>query len=456
MWHERIATVCLLVMESLVWFVLAAVMAGGAGGAGPAYITVLLAVLGGFWLARGLQRFDLQPKTLAMIGGVLSLIALTVLLNLQYNPGGSPLSLGWLTGFVAAPDEYLRPRWPATWGVLFVAAAWARAVQVAHQELRYRLALGSFSVGLGVIVVTLLLGQASRVEDAINNAALPFFIAGLLTLALVHLHRAGPRAAEIVRGPWLPVMIGTIVGLVVVSAAIGLFPLDLLNRLLAPLGVLALLILDVVILLIALPIGWLVGQLLKLIYGPDGPTPPEPNRLASETAERFQQGDPPAVIAFFLLVFKLLFLLLLAALVAYVVYRVFRRLRRPASAEVEVRESVYREGGLSEDLGALTRGLLGRFRRADTAREPALPPPILRLRRLYLRVLDDAAARGTARPPAATPHEFAPELARTFGTPAPARLSDRFAAARYGRVEPSADELRALERELGELRRTQP
>ncbi|MGH2583443.1 MAG: hypothetical protein ACRDJE_00850, partial [Dehalococcoidia bacterium] len=122
------ATLSFLVMESLIWYAAAQFLAGGAGGRGPAYVTVLLATLGGFGLARALQRFDLSSLPLVLIGGVATIVPLVVLLNLQYNAGGNPLSFDWLAGVVDSPDTYLQTRWPQTWGVVIVSAAWLRSV----------------------------------------------------------------------------------------------------------------------------------------------------------------------------------------------------------------------------------------------------------------------------------------------------------------------------------------
>jgi hypothetical protein len=452
MWRERMAILSFLVMESLIWFVLANVLAGGSGGIGPSYVTLVAATLGGFVLTRALQRFELETRTLVALGSGVSVLALLMLLNIQYNPGGSPVSLSWLAGFIESPDGYLASRWPQTWGVIVVAAAWFRAVQVAQQDFTYSLVLGSFSIGLSLVVLVLLLGQASRVGQAVNMAALPFFVCGLFALALTQLRRAAQPDADFLRGPWLPVLLGTIVGLALVSIAIGAFPLDALNHLLAPVGMLALRVLDLIILAIALPIGWLLTQIITRLLGREGFEWPRPNQAATDAAERVQQqGDQNVIAAFFLLVFKFLFVLALAAVLAYVIYRVFRRLRRPVRGAEEVRESVYREGSLGSDLAALFRGMLGRLNRGDSAREPALPAGILRLRRLYLRVLNDAAARGATRPLPATPHEFTPVLIGALNSSVPERLSERFADGRYGRIEPSREDLAALERAVEKM-----
>ena len=455
MTRDRAAMLSFLLMESLVLFVVASLLAAGAGGGGPNVLTVLIATFAGFGLARVLRRVDVTPAALAIAGAVVTVLVLTVLLNIQYNPGGNPLSFGWLAGFADAPDRYLETRWPQTWGVIVVGAAWLRAAVVAQQEFGYRNVLLSFSVGLMIFVFALIFGQGSRLHDQINYSALPFFLAGLFALALLQLRRADEPDAALTSGPWLGIVLGTVGSLALASAVLGFFPINLFYRLLRPVGIVLLRAIDLLIFAIALPIGWLVSLIVVRIFGRTMEWPVQQD-TASRAAEETQQvGERNVLLGFLLVIFKFLFVIAVLALIAYVVYRAFLHLRRPRErAEEVVRESVEGEGSLGEDLNALWRGLLGRFNRPrGPLREPDLPEGGRRVRRLYLELLDDAESRGVVRPPPATPHDFAPRLAGAYASPAPERLSDRFATARYGRVEPTREEVAALERDVGEAKR---
>lgn len=450
MWRARAAVFAYLAMESLIWFVLAAVCAAGAGGSGPWYPTLLLAMLAGYGLVRGLLKFDADPRVLVLAGCVLTLTGLQLLLRIQESPGGNPLSLVWLSRLVADPEGYLATRWPEGWGVFFTAVGWLRAAFLAQKRFTYARVMTGFCAGVATLLVLLLLGQGGGAGGAINGAAAPFFVAGLSAIALVQLQRAGQDDRELLRGPWLVVMLATLAALSLVSLLSGILPLRSLNRLLAPVGNLALLVLDAVIYVIAFPIGWLLAKVLTLLLHGRRVEMPKPENVATQAADKAQNvGQHGPVAAFFLLIFKVVALLLLAALVCYVIYRVFRRLRRPPPADDEVRESVGSAGRFGDELGALMQGLLGRFRRRVGAAEPSLPPGLLRVRRLYLRALARSEEIGVTRPAAATPAEFSPTLASVLQTEAARTLSDRFAEARYGRIEPPADELARLERELG-------
>ena len=339
--------------------------------------------------------------------------------------------------------------------MILVGLAWLRAVTVAQHEFTYGLVLFSFSIGLLVVVFAMLFGQASNVHDRINYSALPFFLSGLFALSLLQLRRAEASDPNFARGPWLPVMLGTIGALAVVSAALGFFPLGFFFWALRPIGLLLLRALDIVIYLIALPIGWLVTFFITRILGRSTFEWPTPQQAATGAAEEVQQqGDRSGFVEFLLLVFQFLFVLAVLAVIGYILYRVFLYLRRPSKREMDAPESVEREGSIGEDLNALWRGLLGRFNRArPPVREPDLSDGARRVRRLYLDLLDDAEGRGVARPAPATPHEFSPTLTRTYADPAPDRLSDRFAAARYGRVEPTREEVQELERGVNAAKR---
>lgn len=450
---HRLAAVSFLVMESLVWFALATVFAGASGGAGPSYITILLAMLGAYALTRGLLRFDLSVPALVIAGAGVTVLALTLLLNIQYNPEGSVLSFAWLSGFADSPDGYLATRWPQTWGVIAACVVWFRGVWAAQQTLSYAIVLATFSLGLLLFVVVLVAGGGTNAGARVAQAALPFFLSGLFTLALVHLEGDALSGAGGRRGPWLSVVAGTVAALGFASAALGLFPLGFFNRLLAPVGLLLLRVLDLIILLIAFPISWLATFIITRIIGRDVEWP-RFDRTATQSAERLQeQGERGAVAAFFLAIIKFLFVLAVIAAVAYVLYRVFRRLRKPARSADELRESLEDAGGVGDDLNALLRGLLGRFQRARQMGEPDLPSGIRRMRRIYVEMLDDAETRGAVRPEPATPAEFAPVLTGVYADRGPQEISARFAEARYGLMEPPPDDLARLDAAAQALRR---
>jgi hypothetical protein len=451
MWRRRTAELTLLSGEALAIFLVAAVLADGAGGAGPSYLVLLAAMVGGFALVRFLFKFDTGRTGLVAAAAVLSVAGIWLLASLEYDRSTGPFAVGWIARLLADPETYLGTHWAVTWGVVLIGFAWLRAGATAQRELTYARAVLSFSVGLGLLVVFLLFTQGSGAEQAVNTAALPYFMLGLLTLALVHLSRAEYQQGAFVRGPWLPTLVATVGGLALVAAFVGLFPLGLLNTLLAPVGVLALHVIDLIILVIAYPMAIIITWLFALITGGRKPDLPPPNQVATDGVQKLQdqaqQGGPPALLLF---LFKLVFVTALVAVIGYILWRAYRRLSRPAGEAEgdETREALAGEDGFGSDIGALVGALLGRFHRGPPEHEPALPGDVLAVRRAYLHALRRAEDAGTTRPSAETPNEFAPALARALHAPAAETLSQRFATARYGGVAPSREELSRIEREV--------
>ncbi|MFN8556332.1 MAG: hypothetical protein U0531_02920 [Dehalococcoidia bacterium] len=392
----------MLATEATALFALAAALAAGAGGDGPSFAIVLAAMAGGFGLVRLLQRFELSVRAQVATGAALSVIGLMVLINLQYEPAHNPLSLAWLLELAGDPQWFGAGRWAAAWGVAVLIVAWFRGVYAAQRQLTYTEALASYTAGLILLVVLLIFGQASSAARAIDLAALPYFMLGLLTLSLINLSRAEFQQGDLLRGPWLVTLLGTVGLLALISGIIGLFPLGLLNTVLAPVGDLVLRILDFIILIIALPVAYIVSWALQALTGGRPLQWPELNNIASDGMERLQEaadhGGPPQLIAFLV---KSVFLLLLFAAVGAVLWRVFRRVRRPLPVTDETRESIAAEGGLGQDLGALLGGLFGRFRRPTHDDEPSLPADVLAVRRAYLAGAPPGGVQGPPgrRPP---------------------------------------------------------
>jgi hypothetical protein len=88
MWRRRLAELSLLTAESTVLFMVAAALAAAAGGGGPSFLAVWAATLGGFYLVRFLLHFDTGRPALILTGITLTVLALLVIGNLQYDGCG--------------------------------------------------------------------------------------------------------------------------------------------------------------------------------------------------------------------------------------------------------------------------------------------------------------------------------------------------------------------------------
>src|SRR5579859_8259650 len=93
-----------LLMESLALFVVGAVLSGASGGEGMLFPAYFAAEAGGFFLVRGLLRFDLSHRALVIAGGVLSIVCLVTIGGLAYDPTAFPP--GWAGVFRFRSEEH--------------------------------------------------------------------------------------------------------------------------------------------------------------------------------------------------------------------------------------------------------------------------------------------------------------------------------------------------------------
>ncbi|HTE85130.1 MAG TPA: DUF4129 domain-containing protein [Dehalococcoidia bacterium] len=444
-WRIRLAVLAILTMEALALFVLGTLLAGIGGHAGPSLVTILLAALAGYALVRFLQRFDLPRRPLIVAGGCASVLGLWILWTVQF--GGGPLDLSPLGAFTSDPARELNRHTPELFGVVVIGIAWVRGALIGSRpQVTHRAVLASMTVGLGIVVVGISIGRAAIASRAIDNAALPFFVAALVALALIQLSQSEHIQGDTWRGPWLVALAGTIGALALVGGLAGLLPLDGLNTVLAPVGNLLLVAVDLLLYILVLPIVVVFNWVLtKLLAGRMHPLDFKFQTFQQATRELQHQGHPSGFTLLLVNLGHLLVIAIVAAIVALVLIWVFKRVEREEDVEIGEHEPFESRGALRSDLQGLLEGLLSRFRRPARQADPALSPRLLALRRLYLSMLRRSEARGLSRPTAATPREFAPLLERQLDSSLPADLSARFSGGRYGLIEPSEHDLRRLE-----------
>jgi len=456
MWRNRVTDVAFVSMEALSTFVLAALVAGIGGHRGPGLLTMVLASLGGFLLSRGLQQFDLPRQVLVSTAIIISLLGIWLLASLSL--AGAQASVNPLLAVTGGTSSVasLDARWTEIAGLAFITMGWVRgAVAGARAALSQRVVLSSLTIGLAIMVVGLSLGRATISSRAIDQAAMPFFTTGLLSLALINLNQSEHIRGDSWRGPWLLVLAGTIGVIFAAAALAGLLPLDLFDAVLAPLGFLLLLLIDALIYLLALPtviiLNWLLTHLLRGRLHPIRLPPPPPANAAQQLRHQAHHGG---LLLALINVAHFLLLLGLFAAVLFALWWAYSRLREPAPDETVVHEPLEHESGLADDLRAGLAELWRRFRPRTQDPEPPLSPRLRALRRLYLALLDRARAAGYARPPGVTPREFAPTLRRGLEEPAAEPLSYSFSAGRYGLIEPSEETLRQLPDKAGHSARS--
>jgi hypothetical protein len=431
-------------MESLAIFVLGNLLAATAGQVGPGFLILFVATIGGYGVVRLLQRIDLPRRSLIAAGACLAFLGFWVLWSVQF--AGGPFDFGPLLNFASDPVRSLNRATAGAFGAFVIALAWIRGSLIGlRPQITHRAVLSSLTVGLVIVVLGLTVGRGAVGSSAMDEAALPFFVCGLLALALVQLSQSEHIQGDTWRGPWLVSLLATIGGLALVGAITGLLPLDALNRLLSPVGDLLVTLIDIVLYILVLPIvivfNWVLTRLLK------GHLHPIDFRLqAFEQATRqpATNANPSGLLLFLAHLGNILVVVIVATIAVLLLLWVFHRLERDEETAPNERERVDTRASLGADLNSLFNAILGRFHRAQNRSQPDLSRKLLQLRRLYLEMLGRAEKHGLRRPEGSTPLEFGPVLEEHFRSDLPESLSAQFSAGRYGRVEPSDQELEDL------------
>jgi hypothetical protein len=186
------------------------------------------------------------------------------------------------------------------------------------------------------------------------------------------------------------------------------------------------------------PLVWIVGQALSIGEGERRIIELPEFGAGDGSAEDGAANDKGVALARVLVrVFGAIGAIALLAVLVWVLFRVFTRRAKQGD---EQRESLWAEARLFDDLLAGLRRL-----------GAALPRPWRRAGRgevgipeLYFDLLDHAAARGTARPPARTPTQFAPLLVEVYASELPLEISRRFVDLRYAGRDSSPADIRRL------------
>jgi hypothetical protein len=442
-------TFAFILMEALTFFVVGAVLAGATDHEGVSIVAFIAAQAGGYVLVRGLLKFEWPPRLLIAGGGMVSFLALLTIAGLEFDAGAFPPGWAGLGQFLQDPGRVGGSAQAyAVYGVILLCLAWARGVMVAQIRLERERVLRSFSVGVVVLVAALLFGQESIAHGAVNGASIPLVAFGLLTLALIHLRDARSAGDAPLSGPWLLIAAGTVGGLALAGAVLGVLPLGPMgfayDHAIAPAFSVVLVVVAWIILIIAFPLAWLISLILGWLAPGSHFQPPTPQSTSQDDFQKsLQRQNHGAAAGIFIVLAKLLAVVLVLALISYFAYRLFRRLHRPP-VEGEERDSLEGEGSLRGDLAALWRHLRPRRAAPSAPPEPPLSPGLLEVRRLYLRLLDRVAARGHPRPAAATPLEFEPEAASVVESATADEVTRAFVEGRYGLREPDEAMLERL------------
>ncbi|MBI2941528.1 MAG: DUF4129 domain-containing protein [Chloroflexi bacterium] len=358
--------------------------------------------------------------------------------------------------------------------------AWWRGIAVGRKRLTLDVAEAGFRravfalAGL-YLVDTLALPSETAWSGEKTLLALLALFAGLIGMPLARVldegedrrRREGPRLR--VDRHWLSMLLGVVVGLLALTLLLAhLLTAQRLDTLVQPLLRLVAVLLEMVIYVIALPLGLLAEALIRLIRPPRGTSEPHAGPALPDLdwlrdiQEQSTRGHPPEML---LAALKWALIAALAALVVWLLARaVFRLADRGQTDDVEeVRDFVWGWAELQAAIAGWLRALIRRRPWSITpagqptavATGPDVPCPDRGARELYRELLRLGARLGHRRALDQTPDEYERTLGE-IGALAAGRdelrlLTDVYTRARYGAEPPTAAAIAAARAALEKL-----
>jgi hypothetical protein len=381
----------------------------------------------------------------------LSLALFALLLQIEIAGPGRLLSLPPLRHLLLDPAGALEGHAGNLTEVLLLAAVWLWGLQRGLHERTIEELIADAGAGLVMVVVVAAFAEAAG-APALRWLPAPYMFTAFLALALANLEPAGGGASRPL-GPayamWTAAALAGIAGLALLASLLELPSIEGAGHALAVLAGAVVAGVALVLSPVIIAVGWTAELLLGWL--PDGgelPDPPETPPLDDFEPDK---NDPPgwALVLGYVLRAGLVALLIAGVLALF--WAALRRRRRRRADEPDLRESVEPVAGPPlGDLRALLAGALGRL--PGVSRQG----PRDAIGRLYVGVLRESAARGLERPQSATALEFAPALSAHWRSPVVVEVSRAYSEARYGRIEPSREEIEALRAAWEEVRRAAP
>ncbi len=438
---------------------------------GPGLWAVALAAFGGFCLMRGLIQLKFGGAFGAIALVITSAFALNILLHVTFAEDLLIWQNEGLAEFIDNPDAFVASGADVqavvnnggvvigsstAIGVTFAGmlGVWVRFLFMARRPVRFKQVMRSFGIGFAIILAALMVAWANDIgQFAIY--ALPYFMLGLLALAVANGERAAlPAEGSARAASWGVSVTATLSILVVVASLFGLLAFLDVATALAYFGGLLGTVVEWLLIIILTPIFWILLLLLEFLL-PDslaerlGDLQVPDNFIEPEVLEEGEQKDD---FVFPRWPFDVLKVLAFVAFV-WVSYRVGRSLlaRRDADPEDEFDEFRGDSGSGGSGLGGLLRGLMRRDR-SDTTAWLSLRP----IYGVYGRTVVDAEDRGFERRQSETPLEYSNASGRVLKAPFFPDIAAAFDAARYGGHNPDSIEVERWASELDTWERAHP
>ena len=431
--------------------------------AGPGLWVVALAAFGGFWLMRSLIQLRLSGPAGAAALVLATVFGLNVLLHLVFaenlliwqnegvatfidNPQAFVASGADFDAVVERGGVVIGSATAITITFVGMVGVWLRFLYAGRRPVKFNHVLRSFGIGFAIILVSLVI---ARVNDVGQLAvyAVPFFMLGLMSLAVANGERAAlPAEGRDRAASWGVAVAATLTLLVAVASVFGLLAALDVASVLSSLGGLFGTVIEWVLIIILTPIFWILVPLLEFLL-PDALAERLNNLQVPENLvepEVLEEGQTEDDFVFPRWPFDVLKLLIFVALV-WLSYRVGRALlaRRDSGLEDEFDEFRTEMAG-GGGLGGLLRGLMRRGVRPSGSSWFHLNP----VYGIYGRSVIDAEDRGFERRRSETPLEYSSASGSVLGAPVFGEIAEAFDAARYGGHDADPDQLRRWAAEL--------
>ena len=402
----------------------------------------------GFAAARLLGSRELSNRQRIFWGLAITFVALQIIGRADLSESARVWDMSWLIDLGSPSSDVWRQAGALDELIagLMLIPIWFRGVALGSDDLDERPFTRTVLLGFAVLVVGFILADNAGVESIVQISAIVWALVCVVAVALKNASRpmttqqgGGIQTGLMLTATLVAVTAGIAIALLlVVGIVAGVAGSGVVAPVLDALGfVLEYIVKGIAYLLY--PIFWILREILEAVRREDV----EPIEVLSEgfgrppedpAAPEAEPDPTPGIVL--ARVFGGIGAVFLFLLLAWLFFRRFLR-RRPQLEEE--RESVWSEADVLGDLFGGLRNLRGRFRRSRADGRPDAP-----IAALYYEVLADADARGSPRPVARTPLQFASVLERVYGSSAPAEISNAFSLFRYAGREPDAEALRRL------------
>ncbi|MBI3943364.1 MAG: DUF4129 domain-containing protein [Chloroflexi bacterium] len=447
-------------------------LAGGMGGATGhfSWMSCLLLMLAAVYVTRWLESSPLELKEARWVMALTFIITTSLYAYVNvYSRAYAWYDWHW---FLAIFQEIVHLLEGPGLGILAVGSSlylWWRSIVITEQRLSLTWVGLHFRLGILAFALALIVSAASlRLSFGIHVVV--YFATGLAAIAIART----TEVTENIEGSatpfglsWLLILAGAtgivlLIGLIVAQ----LLSLDVTRELLwlaAPVWLAFGFLAYVLIALIAVPLQWLVLQVLAVIQEmvqriqmrlPDLTNTPLNSENIQHLIDRLRQFLPPAIV--FDVTRWGTSIGLIALAVLGLVYLFNHTRRRRIRSTTEVRESISVRTALLEDLASLKawqQQVWQQFRSGHSLWGEADGAPQT-IHQLYTRLLRLGEHLGTPRRQAETPYEYIPDLAETLPEQQPGieTITEIFVRAHYGAQEPTPAEFSVARQRYAEIR----